>query len=101
MRIKPLNDKVVVRFAPPAERTRGGIIIPPSAGKDEVHRGTVVAVGPGRLLDNGSRSGMSVTKGEEVLFSRYSGTQLKLNGNDHVVLPEDQILGVLDEEDLD
>lgn len=101
MNIRPLNDKVVVRFAPPAERTRGGIIIPSSADRDGVRHGAVIAVGPGRLLDDGSRAPMSVAKGDEVLVPQYGGTQLKLDGREHIVLSEDLVLGVLDEEELD
>lgn len=98
MSIRPIHDKVVVRHAPPTERTKGGIIIPQTADKDGVIRGTVVAVGPGRTLDDGSRTTMTVTKGDEVLIPRYGGTLLKLDGRDCTVLIEEQILGVLDEE---
>lgn len=91
MTIKPLDDRVVVEPMDPEEVTAGGIVLPDSA-KEKPQRGKVVAVGPGRLMDSGERSAVSVTVGDHVLFGKYGGTDLEVNGRDIKILRESDIL---------
>ena len=89
--MKPINDRVVVKPAPAEEKTKGGIIIPDTA-KEKPQRGKVVAVGPGRLLDSGERCAVSVQVGDEVLFGKYGGTEIEVDGKDVKILRESDIL---------
>jgi chaperonin GroES len=91
MNINPLDDRVVVEPMTPEEVTAGGIVLPDSA-KEKPQRGKVVAVGPGRLLDSGERSAVSVKVGDHVLFGKYGGTELEVNGKDIKILRESDIL---------
>ena len=93
MRIKPLNDRVVVVRLEQEEKTSGGIIIPDSA-KEKPQEGKVIAVGPGCIADDGNRIPLQVCEGETVLFSRYAGTDLKIDGIDYAIMREDDILAV-------
>lgn len=88
--IKPLGDKVVVEPLESSDKTAGGIYLPDSA-KKKPQEGMVVAVGPGRLLENGSRNNLSVKVGNRVLFSKYGGNDIHLNGKEYTILEEDQI----------
>ncbi|MDA7949858.1 MAG: co-chaperone GroES [Pirellulaceae bacterium] len=89
--IRPLDDRVVVEPATAEEITAGGIVLPDTA-KEKPQRGTVVAVGPGRLLDSGQRGALSVTVGDEVIYGKYGGTDIEVNGQDVKVLRESDIL---------
>ncbi len=91
LNIRPLDDRVVVQPMEAEEKTAGGIVLPDSA-KEKPQRGKVVAVGPGRLLDNGQRGDLSVGVGDEVIFGKYGGTEIEVNGNDVKVLRESDIL---------
>lgn len=91
--LKPLADRVVVKPIEQEERTKGGIVLPDTA-KEKPQEGEVVAVGPGRLLDNGQRAPLEVTVGDRVLFARYSGTEFKVDGETYLVLRESDILAV-------
>jgi len=91
MNINPLDDRVVVEPMDAEEMTAGGIVLPDSA-KEKPQRGKVVAVGPGRLLDSGERCAVSVKVGDEVLFGKYGGTELEVNGRDIKILRESDIL---------
>jgi chaperonin GroES len=91
--LKPLGDRVVVEPGPEEETTRGGIVLPDTA-KKKPQEGTVIAVGPGKLLDSGRRAPMSVSKGDIVIYSKYGGTEISLKGKDYVVLEEDQIMAI-------
>lgn len=91
MNINPLDDRVVVEPMAAEETTAGGIVLPDSA-KEKPQRGKVVAVGPGRLLDSGDRAAVSVKVGDHVLFSKYGGTDLEVNGKDIKILRESDIL---------
>jgi chaperonin GroES len=91
MTLKPLDDRVVVEPMDAEEMTAGGIVLPDSA-KEKPQRGKVVAVGPGRLMDSGERSAVSVTVGDHVLFGKYGGTDLEVNGRDIKILRESDIL---------
>ncbi len=93
-KIRPVGDRVVVKPAVKEEVTKSGIVIPDTA-KEKPQEGTVVAVGSGRLLDNGERAALEVREGERVLFAKYSGTEFKLDGEEYLVLKESDILAVI------
>ena len=95
MNIRPLNDRILVKRLEEETTSKGGIIIPDSA-KEKPAEGEVVAVGPGRTNDKGDRIHMQVKAGDRVLFSKYGGTDVKLDGNDYLIMREDDILGVLE-----
>jgi chaperonin GroES len=95
MKIKPLNDRVLIRRVEEDERSRGGIIIPDTA-KEKPMKGEVVAVGPGERLKDGSRRPMSVKEGDTIIFGKYAGTEVKLDGETHVLVREDEIYAVFD-----
>ena len=94
MKIRPLNDRILVKRLEGDEKTAGGIIIPDSA-KEKPAEGEVVAVGPGKLNEAGARVAMDVAVGDRVLFSKYGGTEVKLDGEDFLIMREDDILGVI------
>ncbi len=94
MKIRPLNDRLLVKRLEEEEKTAGGIIIPDSA-KEKPAEGEVVAVGPGKLNDKGDRVALQVKEGDRVLFSKYGGTDVKLDGDDFLIMREDDILGIL------
>lgn len=93
--IVPLSDRVLIKRLEPGEKTKGGIILPDTA-KEKPREGTVVAVGPGKLLDNGTRATMTVKAKDRVLFSSYAGTEVKIEGDDYMILGEDEILAVIE-----
>jgi chaperonin GroES len=90
---KPLGDRVVVEPGPEEEVSSGGIVLPDTA-KKKPQDGKVLAVGPGRLLDNGKRVPVAVKEGDTVIYSKYGGTEIKIKGKDYVILNEDDILAV-------
>ncbi len=96
MAIKPLDDRVLVKRLEAEERTAGGIVLPDTA-KEKPQRGKIVAIGTGKLLDDGSRAQPSVNPGEVVLFGKYAGTDVKIEGEEHVIMRESELLGVLEE----
>jgi chaperonin GroES len=91
IKIRPLDDRVVVEPMEAEERTAGGIVLPDTA-KEKPQRGKVVAVGPGKLLDNGQRATMSVAVGDQVIYGKYGGTDIEVNGEDVKILRESDIL---------
>jgi chaperonin GroES len=91
MKLKPLDDRVVVRPLEAEEKTAGGIVLP-DAAKEKPQRGKVVAVGPGRLLDSGERCAVAVKTGDEVLFGKYGGTDIEVEGEEVKILRESDIL---------
>lgn len=91
IKIRPLDDRVVVEPVEAEEKTAGGIVLPDSA-KEKPQRGKVLAVGPGRLLDSGQRGELSVTVGDEVIYGKYGGTDIEINGDDVKILRESDIL---------
>ncbi len=95
-KIRPIGDRVVVKPAAKEEVSKGGIIIPDTA-KEKPQEGTVIAVGAGKVLDNGERSKMELKVGDRVLFAKYGGTEFKLEGEDLLVLRESDVLAVLPE----
>lgn len=94
MKIRPLNDRLLVKRLAEEAKTAGGIIIPDSA-KEKPAEGEVIAVGPGKLNDKGERVALQVTAGDRVLFSKYGGTEVKIDGDDFLIMREDDILGIV------
>ena len=95
MKIRPLNDRILVKRLEEEDKTAGGIIIPDSA-KEKPAEGEIVAVGPGKMNDSGDRVAMDVKAGDRVLFFKYGGTDVKLDGDDYLIMREDDILGVIE-----
>ena len=95
MKIKPLQDRVIVKRQEEEEKTKGGIIIPDSA-KEKPQEGTIIAVGPGKVANDGKTIAMTVKEGDLVLFSRYAGTEIKIDGEEHMIMREDDILGIVE-----
>lgn len=94
MKVKPLQDRILVKRLEEEEKTKGGIIIP-DAAKEKPQEGKVIAVGDGKLLDNGQRVALSVKAGDKILFGKYSGTEIKIDGEEHLILREDDVLGIV------
>ena len=95
MKIRPLGDRLLVKREEPSETVRGGIIIPDSA-KEKPQEGKVVAVGKGRLDEEGKRVKMEVKKGDRILIGKYAGTEVKLDGEEHIIMREDDVLAILE-----
>jgi chaperonin GroES len=95
MKLKPLEDRVVVQPNEAEEKTSGGIVLPDSA-KEKPLMGKVIAVGPGKLLDSGNHGEMSVKKGDTVIFGKYSGSEVEIDGKEVKILRESEILGIVD-----
>ncbi|MFZ5890107.1 MAG: co-chaperone GroES [Myxococcota bacterium] len=95
MKIRPLQDRVIVKRVKEEEKTKGGIIIPDSA-KEKPIEGEVLAVGNGKILENGNVRKLDIKEGDRVLFGKYAGTEVKVEGEDHLILREDDILGVIE-----
>ena len=95
MKIRPLQDRILVKRLKEEEKTKGGIIIPDSA-KEKPSEGIVIAVGKGKVLENGTKVSLDVKKGDRVLFSKYGGTEVKIEGEEHLIMREDDILGVVE-----
>jgi chaperonin GroES len=95
MKIRPLQDRIVVRRVQEEEKTKGGIIIPDSA-KEKPIEGEVIAVGAGKVSDDGKLIALDVKKGDRILFGKYSGTEIKIDGIEHLILREEEVLGVIE-----
>lgn len=95
MKIRPLNDRVLVKRLEEEARTAGGIIIPDTA-KEKPVEGEIIAVGPGKMNNKGERIAMDVKAGDRVLFSKYGGTDIKIEGQDYLIMREEDILGVVE-----
>ena len=94
-KFRPLHDRLLVKRVEAEEKSKGGIIIPDSA-KEKPIEGMVVAVGNGKVLENGTERKLEVKAGDRVLFGKYSGTEIKIEGEEHVILREDEVLGVVE-----
>jgi chaperonin GroES len=94
MKVKPLFDRVLVKRVEAEEKVKGGIIIPDTA-KEKPMEGKVIAVGAGRLDDHGKRVPMEVKAGDRILFGKYAGTEIKIEDEEHIILREDEILGII------
>jgi len=95
MKIRPLADRILVKREDAAETVRGGIIIPDTA-KEKPQEGKVVAAGPGRLDEDGKRIKMEVKKGDRILMGKYAGTEVKLDGEEHIIMREEDVLAVIE-----
>ena len=95
MNLKPLADRVVVKPLEQEEEKRGGIIIPDTA-KEKPEKGEVVSVGPGKLNDNGTRVALEVKKGDKVLFGKYAGTEVKVDGQEVMILREEDVMAIIE-----
>jgi chaperonin GroES len=95
MKVKPLQDRILVKRVEEETKTKGGIIIPDTA-KEKPQEGLVMAVGPGKVTDSGTRVNPEVKKGDRILFGKYSGTEIKIEGEEHLILREDDILAVIE-----
>ena len=94
MAFRPLGDRVLVRRVEEEEKTKGGIIIPDTA-KEKPQEGEVIAAGNGKVLENGTKVAMDVKAGDRVLFGKYSGTDIKIDGQEYLILREDEVLAIL------
>jgi chaperonin GroES len=95
MKIRPLQDRVIVKRIEEQEKTKGGIIIPETA-KEKPMEGKVIAVGKGKVLEDGKIHPLDVKAGDRVLFGKYAGTEVKIDGEEHLIMREDDILGVIE-----
>jgi chaperonin GroES len=93
--IRPLGERVVIKSLPMDEKTKGGILLPDTA-KEKPQKGEVVAVGSGRLLDNGQRVAIDLKVGDQVLYSKYAGNEIKIEDEEYLILRENDVLGVLE-----
>ncbi len=91
--VKPLEDRVVVKPSTEEERTKGGIVLPDTA-KERPQEGEVIAVGPGKLLESGERAPMDVKPGDKVIFAKYGGTEIKIDGEEYMILRQSDILAI-------
>lgn len=94
MKVTPISDRILIRRMDEAEEERGGIIIPDTA-KEKPQQGEIIAVGPGRVTDDGKRVTPDLKKGQKVLIGKYSGTEVKIDGEEYIILREDDILGIV------
>ncbi len=94
MKIKPLHDRILVKSLEEEEKTKGGIIIPDSA-KEKPMEGEVIAVGAGKVADDGKRIPLDVKAGDRVLYNKYGGTEVKIEGVEHLIMREDDVLGII------
>ena len=96
MQLRPLSDKVVLKTLPKEEMTKAGIILPETVDKERPEQGEVIAVGPGKLLDNGNRAAMSVKVGDKVVFKKYSPDEVKLGDVEYLVIAESDVMAVIE-----
>jgi chaperonin GroES len=96
MNVRPLQDRLLVRRVEEVETTKGGIIIP-DAAKERPLEGKVISVGAGKRLEDGSQVALDVKAGDRILFGKYSGTEIKIDGVEHLILREDEVLGVIEQ----
>ena len=95
MNLKPLDDRIVIKQSDAEEKTTGGIILPDTA-REKPQIGTVVAIGPGKILDDGKRGKMSVKKKNEVIYAKYMGSDIEIDGQKYVILRESDVLGIVE-----
>jgi chaperonin GroES len=93
--LKPLGDRIVVKALEPEEKTKSGLVLPDTA-KEKPQEGKVVSVGSGRLMDNGSLKKLEIKTGDKILFGKYSGTEIRIEGDDYLILREDEVLAVVE-----
>ncbi len=95
MKLRPLQDRIIVKRVEEESTTKGGIIIPDTA-KEKPAEGEVIAVGIGRLGEDGKRIALEIKKGDKILFSKYSGTEVKIEGDEYLIMREDDVLGIIE-----
>jgi chaperonin GroES len=95
MKVRPLHDRVIVKRVEEEEKTKGGIIIPDTA-KEKPIEGKVVAVGKGKILENGNQQPLEVKEGDKILFGKYAGTEINIEGDEHLIMREDDIIAIVD-----
>jgi len=95
MKLRPLHDRVIIKRTEEEERTKGGIIIPDTA-KEKPVEGTVIAVGDGKRTDDGKKLPLDVKEGDKVLFGKYAGTEIKIDGEEHLIMKEDDIIAIVE-----
>ena len=95
MKLRPLDDRIVIKQSEAEEKTAGGIILPDTA-KEKPQIGTVVAIGPGKVLDDGTRAQMSVKNKDEVIYAKYIGSDVEIDGEKYVILKESDVLGIVE-----
>lgn len=95
MKIRPLQDRIIVKRVQEEEKTKGGIIIPDSA-KEKPLEGVIIAAGKGKVMEDGKARPLDVKEGDRVLFGKYSGTEVKIDGEEHLILREEDVLGVIE-----
>ena len=95
MKVRPLNDRIIVKRLEEEEKTKGGIIIPDSA-KEKPIEGKVIAAGEGKLNKDGKKIPLGVKKGDRILFARYAGTEVKIDGEEHLMMREDEVLAIIE-----
>ena len=96
MKIKPLQDRLVIKRIEEEEKTKGGIIIPDSA-KEKPQEGRVVAIGDGKTLESGKKAPLTVKPGDKILFGKYSGTEIKIDGEEHLIMREEDVLAIIED----
>ena len=94
MKVEPLHDRIVVKRIEEEEKTKGGIIIP-DAAKEKPQEGRVIAVGDGKVLENGQKAALTVKVKDKILFGKYSGSEIKINGEEHLIMREDDVLAII------
>ena len=94
MKVKPLHDRVIVKRVEEEEKTKGGIIIPDTA-KEKPVEGKIVAVGDGKIQENGEKTPLEVKAGDRVLFGKYAGTEIQIDGEEHLIMKEDDIIAII------
>jgi len=95
MKVRPLRDRIIVKRLEEEEKTKGGIIIPDSA-KEKPIEGKVIAVGDGKIKEDGTKIPMGIKKGDRVLFTKYGGTEIKIDGEEHLMMKEDDVLAIIE-----
>ncbi len=95
MNLKPLNDRVIVKPKDAVEKSKGGIILPDTASKEKPIEGTVIAAGPGKTTDDGKRTPLEVKANDQVIFSKYAGTEIKIEDESYLILREEDILAII------
>jgi len=95
LRLRPLDDRIVIKQSEAEEKTTGGIILPDTA-KEKPHIGKVIAIGPGKLLDDGKRAKMSVKKNDKVIYAKYIGSEIEIDNEQYVILTESDVLGIVE-----
>jgi chaperonin GroES len=96
MKIRPLQDRILVKRIEEEEKTKGGIIIP-DAAKEKPQEGMVIAIGDGKVMENGQRVALTVKVGDKILFGKYSGSEIKVDGEERLIMREDDVLGIVED----